>query len=449
MLQERVEKVLVSPEQAAIFARITWRIIPFLFLLYVVAYVDRINVGFAALSMNSDLGLTSAAFGFATTMFYVGYVLCEIPSNLLMAKNGARVWLSRIMITWGLAASATMFVVGPYSLYGIRFLVGVFEAGFVPGALLYLTYWFPGAHRARSNGLLMMAQPMAVAIGAVISGYILVAMDGVLGLNGWRWMFLLEGLPATLLGVLALFYLRDGPSTVKWLSDHEKAAVALALSSKASSAVAPTSVRSELLNVRVAVLAVIYFCLTNTLNATSTWMPTIVREIASTYSLVSVGFLSAIPPIGALLTMPLWVISSDRSQERYWHTAAAFCLAAIGWLTALVFPHAELRLVGLVLTTCGAFCAMSTFWTIPQTLFSPAARPAGLALVSSFGLLGSAVSPVTIGWLRDLTGNFSAGFIYAAVLLFVAAGLTLALNRVERRSVRNPADDDLAVSRRT
>src|ERR1700760_2528546 len=212
----------VRTEGVATIRKVWLRLIPFLFLLYVLNYLDRINIGFAALSMNKDIGLTATTFGLANSIFYIGYVACEIPSNLLMAHYGARIWIARILISWGLASAATMLVVGPNSLYVARFLVGVLEAGFVPGVLLYLTYWIPNSHRARANGYLMMAQPVAMALGAGVSGVILDNLNGALGLTGWRWLFILEGLPAAIFGVIAYAYLTDKPKDADWLSEPEK-----------------------------------------------------------------------------------------------------------------------------------------------------------------------------------------------------------------------------------
>ena len=412
--------------------RKVWRrIIPFLFVLYIINYLDRINIGFAALSMNKDLMLTATVFGFANSIFYVGYVACEIPSNLLMARYGARIWIARILISWGFASAATMLVVGPYSLYLVRFLVGVLEAGFVPGVLLYLTYWIPSSHRARANGRLMMAQPVAMVIGGGISGVILEHMDGVMGLQGWRWMFLLEGLPAVLLGVVAYFYLTDRPKDATWLSESEKNTLAglITRGELPGQRRSTKPVWKQVTEPTILLLALAYFCLVNTINANATWIPTIVRDVLKAYSLSYVGFVTAIPALCALVLMPLWTQNSDRTQERTWHVVAALLMATAGWLIVIFFPEPILRLVGLVFTVSGAFCAMCVFWALPQALLSEEARPAGIGLISAVGLLGSAVSPAVIGVLRDLTGNFSAGLFYVAGLLVVSVALILGASR--------------------
>ena len=420
-------------ENQALLEKIAWRLLPFLFLMFAISFLDRINIGFAALSMNKDLRLTATAFGFVTTVFYVGYVLCEIPSNLLMARFGARVWLSRIMITWGLAASATMFVVDTASLAGARFLVGVFEAGFVPGVLLYLTYWFPDSHRARANGLLMLAQPFASAIGATVSGVILDRTDGLLGLAGWRWMYLLEGLPAVIVGIIAYFYLTDRPDKSRWLSNDEARSLELILEAdrnKVARATVRPSIWSQITETKVVLLALSYFALVTTLNATSTWGPTIVRGVLHAYSLTQVGFVSALPPVCTIIAIPLWVWSSDRHKERIWHLSAALMLAAAGWLLVIFTTNAVGQMLGLCCATSGAFCAMAVFWTLPQKILSTEARPAGIGLINATGLFGSAVSAPVIGVLKDLTDSFAAGLFYATALLVISMSLAWVVTRM-------------------
>lgn len=415
----------------AAIRKVSVRLIPFLFVLYIVNYLDRINIGFAALSMNRDLALSSTAYGFANTIFYAGYVACEIPSNLLMARFGARAWLSRIMITWGLASAATMLAVDATSLYGARFLTGVFEAGFVPGVLLYLTYWFPESHRARANGWLMMAQPVAMAVGATVSGVILDGTQGFLGLQGWRWLFLLEGAPAVILGVVAILYLTNRPDDARWLKAGESRELNVMLEAdrlRAAGTGRRSSILSQVLDTKVLLLALAYFALVNTLNATSTWGPTIVREVMQAYSLTQVGLVAAIAPLCTIVAMPLWGFSSDRRGERIGHLSASLMLAASGWVLVIVATHPVARMLGLCCATAGAFCSMVVFWTLPQRLLSAEARPAGIGLINAVGLMGSVVSPAVIGMLRDITGSFAAGLYYVAILLVVSMVLAWIVN---------------------
>ncbi len=426
-----VQSASMTSERLRVINKVGLRLIPFLFLTYIINYLDRINIGFAALSMNKDLGLSATAFGFASTIFYIGYVACEVPSNLLMARYGGRVWLARIMVSWGIASAATMFVFDTSSLYLARFLVGVLEAGFQPGVLLFLSYWFPASHRARANAFLMMGHPVAMALGGAVSGLILQDAHGLFGIQGWRWLFLLEGLPAIPLGIMAYFYLSDRPEKAKWLTRDEADTLSglLAEEKPAGRAGHGLSIWKQLADRNVVLLALVYFCLCNTINANATWIPTIVRSVLQTHTLSFVGLVTAVPAAFAFVLMPLWAISSDRKQERTWHVVAALGMAAIGWQLVVFAPQPELRLLGLGFTTAGAYCATSVFWTLPQTLLSETARPAGIAAINAFGLLGSAFSPAAIGFLRDLTGNFSAGLMFITALLVVAMVLVLAVSR--------------------
>ncbi len=428
---ESSKQIIINSDRAMVVAKVSWRLIPFLFVLYIINYLDRINIGFAALAMNKDLVLTATAYGLASTIFYAGYVACEVPSNLLMVRYGARRWLARILVSWGIVSAATMLVFGARSLYVARFLLGVTEAGFVPGVLLYLSYWFPASHRARANALLMIAQPVAMALGAGLSGLILHSAHGLFGIQGWRWLFLFEGLPAVPLGIMAFFYLSDRPELAKWLTRGEVDTLngMLAEDEPAPRAVHRKSIWKQLTDPDVVMLSLAYFCLVNTINLNATWIPIIVRGVLQTRTISYVAVISAIPAIFAIILMPLWAYSSDRHQERSWHLIAAMTLAALGWQLVIFGGWPELRLLGLVFTTSGAFCGMSVFWTLPQTLLAKTVRPAGIAVINSVGLMGSASSPVVIGFLRDLTGHFTAGLFYSTGLLIISMILILAVSK--------------------
>jgi MFS transporter, ACS family, 4-hydroxyphenylacetate permease len=408
-----------------VFRKVFRRLIWFLFILLIVSFMDRINIAFAALTMNKDLGLNAAAFGMALTAFYATYMLCEIPSNLMLARFGARLWIARIMITWGLASSATMFAVGMWSLYGIRALVGAAEAGFLPGILLYLTYWFPATCRARANALFIMGIPATIAIGSAVSGVIL-QMNGFLGLAGWRWLFLLEGAPAVILGIICLFYLDDGPERANWLTEDEKREIVSRLDrDRALEQTASTKrgILSQLGSRNVVLLSAAYFGLVTSLNANSTWVPQIVQGFAHGASYTVIGLLTALPAILTVAVMPLWGASSDRRNERDWHLCIGTLLAAFGWLLVVTFNLAEMRYLGLVFVSIGSYCAVLTFWTIPASaaILSPDARPAGIALINCIGIGGgSAIGPAVIGYLKDLTGSFTAGFVYVVAMLIMS-----------------------------
>jgi MFS transporter, ACS family, 4-hydroxyphenylacetate permease len=408
-----------------LFRKVFRRLIWFLFMLLVVSFMDRINIAFAALTMNKELGLSAAAYGMSLTAFYLAYTLCEIPSNLVLAKVGARLWIARIMITWGLASAATMFAVGMWSLFGIRALVGAAEAGFLPGILLYLTFWFPRSCRARASALFIMGIPATIAIASTISGVIL-QMNGFLGIAGWRWLFLLEGVPAVVLGIVCLFYLDDGPARAKWLSDGEKREIASRLERDRAleeTAATQRGVLSQLGSRNVVLLSAAYFGLVTSLNANSTWVPQIVHSLVPGASFTVVGLLTALPAVLTVAVMPFWGASSDRRDERDWHVRIAMLLAAVGWVFVIVFHQAQLRYLGLVMVSVGSFCALLTFWTFPasNSVLSSQARPAGIALINCVGIGGgSAIGPLVVGYLKDMTGGFAAGLVYVVAMLIIA-----------------------------
>ena len=406
-----------------VFGKVFRRLIWFLFILLVISFIDRINVAFAALTMNKALGLSATAFAMSITVFYVAYAVFEIPSNLILAKVGARLWIARIMITWGVASAATMFATDAWSLYGLRALVGAAEAGFLPGILLYLTYWFSRSCRARANALFIMGIPATIAIASTISGFIL-QMDGFLGLAGWQWLFLLEGLPAVVFGIMCLFYLDDGPAAAKWLSDDEKWEIAERLEHDRAleeTQHAKRSVLGQMGSRNVILLCAAYFGLVTSLNANSTWVPQIVHGLAPGASYAVIGLLTALPAIITVAVMPSWGASSDRRSERVWHLRVPLLLAAIGWLLVIAFDPPTVRYAGLILTSTGSFCALLVFWTIPVSILSPAARPAGIALINTVGIGGgSALSPLVIGYFKDLTGSFSSGLLYVIAMLIMS-----------------------------
>ena len=411
-----------------IVSKISRRLIWFLFAAFVVGFIDRVNIGFAALTMNRDLGLTATQFGAANSIFYIGYILFELPSNLALARFGARLWIPRIMITWGIFACLTAFAVGPNSLYGLRFLVGVGEAGLFPGVLLYLTYWIPARQRARTTAMFLVGQPFAIAIGSVVSGLIL-QLDGAAGIAGWKWLFILEGAPSVALGIAAWFVLPNRPSSATWLTAAEARILEAAL--QAEQATAPAAARKsqgllgELVRPAILTLGLIYFCLVTTLNAISTWLPQIVRELSAGRSPAQVSFLASIPAVAACVLM-LWTgRASDRAGRRAIYAAAPMLLAAVGWLVSLYAAEPVVRFIGLIATSAGAYGALSVFWAIPPGHLSPRAKPAGLALITMSGILGSIVSPIVIGALRDFTGSFASGLLFATVLLVLGACLVI------------------------
>jgi MFS transporter, ACS family, 4-hydroxyphenylacetate permease len=426
-----------SGEEDEVVRKVYRRLVWFLIVLFICSYLDRINISFAALAMNKDLNLTATTFGLASSIFYVAYIVAEIPSNMMMPRFGARIWIPRIMITWGLASAATMFATGPYSLYALRALTGLAEAGFMPGILLYLTYWFPSSYRARATAFFIMAQPITIMFGSSLSGLIL-DMQGFLGLAGWKWLFLLEGVPAIILGVIAYFYLADRPETAKWLSPREQEVLQNALARdeasgrKTGSATPKRGIFRELMSPPVLLLAFTYLGLVVSLITNSTWVPQIVRAVVPGGNFATIGLIAAIPPLAAILTMSAWGMDSDRRQERRWHVMLPMCLAALGWLCVALLGNPSGRLLGLVFCAVGTFAAQGIFWTLPATFLSAEARPIGIAMINTIGMLGTAIGPVVVGWLKDYTGTFSAGLIFVAGCILLGAACVLSIPREKK-----------------
>ena len=404
--------------QSAI-AKAARRLLPFLVLCYMVNFLDRVNVGFAALAMNEDLGFSPSVFGAGAGIFFVGYILFEVPSNLALARFGARIWIARIMISWGLISAAMALVSGPTSFYVIRFLLGVAEAGFFPGIILYLTFWFPARERARIVSLFMAAIPLATVIGAPLSGALL-GLDGVGGLKGWQWMFILEGVPAVLLGLVTLGFLDDKPAQAKWLSEEERRALAseLAFEAEATREAGYSKISDALTRPRVLVLGLLYFCLVIGLYGIGFWMPQVIQTFGHTP--LQIGFLTAVPYLFAAVAMVLWGRRSDRTGERTWHVALPLFLAGAAFAWSSVSGPLVPTMIALTLAAIGIYCAIGTFWLFPTAILTGAGAPAGIALVNSMGNAGGLVGPALIGVMKEQTGDFTQA------LLFLAGSLALA-----------------------
>ncbi|MFJ2975240.1 4-hydroxyphenylacetate permease [Kluyvera sp. NPDC087067] len=421
----------LNPRQQAVINKLFRRLVVFLFILFVFSYLDRINIGFAGLTMGKDLGLTSTMFGLATTLFYVMYVVCGIPSNVMLTIVGARRWIAILMIVWGIASTATLFATGPKSLYALRMLVGIAEAGFLPGLLYYMTYWFPAHYRARANALFMIAMPVTMALGSLASGYIL-NMDGLLNLKGWQWLFLLEGFPSVLLGLVVWFWLDDSPSTAKWLTEEDKACLNEMLeadkqsalqtqSAIAAASVGQKSIFRELFTPVIILYTLAYFCLTNTLSALSVWTPLILRSFNADSSNVTIGLLSAIPQVCTIIGMIWWSKRSDRHNERKLHTLLPYLFASVGWMLTATSVNPQLQFTGIVMASMGAFAAMVIFWTTPDRVMSLRARALGIAVINGTGMTGAALGPLLMGWMKDVTGSFNAGIYMVAGFLVLGA----------------------------
>lgn len=428
--------------QARTLRRISLRIVPFIMLLYFVAFIDRVNIGFASLTMNKDLGFTASVFGFGAGIFFWGYFLFEVPSNIILDKVGARLWIARVMITWGIVSAAMAFVQGQTSFYILRFLLGAAEAGFFPGIILYLSYWFPARQRAAATSLFMAAAPLSTVLGSPLSSALL-EMDGILGFRGWQWLFLIEALPAVVLGFVVLGYMTDRPEDAKWLKDDEREWLVATMNAErsAKAATASHSVWKGLADARVLALALVYFGTSAGLYTLGVWAPQIIKGFG--LSNMQVGFLNAVPPTVAVVAMYLWSWHSDRTNERTWHVVIACVAAAIGLALAGVASSVVAVVASLVLVNVGISAAKPPLWSMPTLFLSGPAAAAGIATINSIGNLGGFAGPAMIGWIKDQTGSFAGGLWFVAGLLVLSAVLTLVL---ARSLGRQPAADAIPSS---
>jgi MFS transporter, ACS family, tartrate transporter len=398
--------------------KVYWRILPFTGLLYFICYLDRVNVGFAALTMRGDLGLTQAQFGLgAGTAFFIGYFILEVPSNVILDKVGARLWVARIMISWGLLSAATAFVTGPWSFYLVRFLLGLAEAGFFPGMILFFTYWFPSVHRGRIVAGFMTALPLAIAFGAPVSTTIL-ELNGVFGLAGWKWLYLLEAVPSVLLGVGVLFYLTDRPTDAKWLAPEERAWLIAELKRERREveAVRKFSLWQSLYNPRIIALCAIYFGIGAASVGLIMFLAQIVKELGLSNLLT--GYVSSVPYIVGTVGMIVCGHITDRMRERRLNCFITCLLAVGGLLTAATLLGTWWSLVGLSIATIGFYGMKPAFWPMPSLFLTGSAAAAGIAWVNAVGNLAGTVTPFIVGWVKDSTGSFAGG-------LFVLAGFAL------------------------
>ncbi|MGY4158411.1 ACS family tartrate transporter-like MFS transporter [Bradyrhizobium sp. USDA 4461] len=411
---------------ASALAKNTWRLVPLLGLAYLFNYLDRTSVGFAALQMNKDIGLSATQFGWGAGILFFSYCLLEVPSNMMMYRFGARRWLARIMITWGLAAAATALATGPYSFYLIRFLLGVFEAGFFPGVIWYLSIWFPEKHRTGVLALFMAATPLSSLLGSPISAALL-GMDGFWGLAGWQWMFLLEGLPACVLGILCLVLLADTPEQAGWLTREERQALLAALASDKHDK-PKKDLWAAMQDVRVLMLTAITFAFTIGSYGIGIWLPLILKSHG--LSNMQVGWLSAIPYLFATIGMLFWARLVDRKGRKIYNLMAALILGALGLTLSVVFSSLVPALACLTLALVGTISARTVFYTIPQSFLTGAAAAGGIAFINSVGAFGGFVGPYMVGFLKDATGSFNAGMIGMAAILVVATAIAGSLKLV-------------------
>jgi ACS family tartrate transporter-like MFS transporter len=408
---------------AQVVAKLTRRLLPFLFLLYIVAYLDRINVGFAALQMKGQFGFSDEVYGLGAGIFFAGYFFFQVPSNLALARFGARKWVAVIMVVWGIISASMVFVATPRGFYLLRFLLGAAEAGFFPGMILYLRRWFPSAARARAVALFMTAGPLAGVIGGPVSGLLLGVHWGHLA--GWQWLFLLEGMPAVLLGGVVLAYLTDRPEIAPWLMDPERAWLVrqLAQEEKPNPGVSG-EVFAAFSQLRVWLLVVVYLGVTTSVYGVGLWLPTLLRSVSSTSNL-GIGFLSSIPYILTAVAMVVVAAHSDRTQERKWHLAVAAFTCAVGLFCAAYSRSTAATIMFLSMTLMASFSMNGPFWATTTELLSETSAAAGIALINSVANLGGFLGPYTIGRIRTATGSFRGGLLAVAALLIVSGLLAL------------------------
>ncbi|MET3106643.1 D-galactonate transporter [Oxalobacteraceae bacterium GrIS 2.11] len=409
--------------EAATYSKVSWRIMPILFLCYVASYLDRVNVGFAKLQMLADLNFSDTVYGLGAGIFFIGYFAFEIPSNIILHKIGARIWIARIMLTWGLVSAAMIFVSSPFMFYLMRFLLGVAEAGFFPGVILYLTYWYPAQRRGKITAVFMTAVALSGVIGGPISGWIMHGMPGTLGLNGWQWMFLIEAIPSIVLGVIVFFYLQDRVADARWLSDEEK--LLLAQNIQADELGKRELRFGELMtHPRLWQMALIYFSLVMGLYGISFWLPSIIKSTGVADPL-TVGLLSAIPYAVAGIGMILAGRSADRRKERRWHVIVPALLGCVGLLLSTLYGHDTVpAMIWLTVATLGILTALPLFWSLPTAFLGGSAAAAGIALINSLGNLAGFVSPYLVGWLKDLSHSTDAGMVLMAASMLLGALLT-------------------------
>ncbi|MDR3565786.1 MAG: MFS transporter [Negativicutes bacterium] len=422
-----------------VMSKLFWRLTPLLMLMYIIAYVDRVNVGFAALTMNKAIGLDAYTYGLGAGIFFVGYFIFEVPSNLILAKVGARKWIARILLTWGMVATAMAWVQGPNSFLAMRFLLGVAEAGFFPGVILYLTYWFPARYRARIISRFMLAIPLSLAVGAPISTWIM-ELDGALGYQGWQWLFILEGVPAMLLPFAVWKYMPDGPHEASWLNEEEKRWITKELASDGETVAVSkveSSVKGVFTNPMVWAFCFIYFVSTTTNYGLSMFMPQIIKQLG--FSTMQTGFVMFVPYIIGCAGMLVIGYLSDRNKERKWHLIASCLMIAIGLGVAGWCGNTIWAIVAMCFAAIGIMGFKGPFWPLPSAYLSGAGAAAGIALINSVGNLGGFAGPWAVGLAKQMTGSFSSGLYALAAVALAGAFLTFFVVKVKKQQAEPEA----------
>lgn len=412
----------VEDPESSVYRKVFWRIVPFLMLCYVVAYLDRVNVGFAKLQMGQDLGFSETVFGLGAGIFFAGYFLFELPSNLLMNKIGARIWIARIMITWGLISAAFVYVTTPTEFYIMRFLLGLAEAGFYPGVILYMTYWFPAHRRAKIVAVFMSAIPVAGIFGNPLSGWIMDAFQSTGGMHGWQWMFLIEAIPAVLVGLAVIFYLDNSIDKAKWLTADEKKYLTREVEKdRQHGEKGPHTVGAVFKDARIWMMCLIYFTFVMGQYGLTFWMPTLVKATGIKGNL-NIGLLSAIPFICAIVAMNICGRSADARRERRWHLIVPALIGAVGFTVAASFAdNVVVSIIFLSLAAAGVLTCAPLFWSLPTAFLTGTGAAAGIAVINSVGNLAGFASPYMIGFLKDLTHSTQIGMYVLAGMLVLGA----------------------------
>ena len=407
----------------AVYKKVSWRLLPFLLLCYFFAYLDRVNIGFAKLQMQQELGFSDAVYGMAAGIFFLGYVMFEVPSNLMLEKVGARKTITRIMILWGITSMSMLFVNSPTTFYVLRFMLGVFEAGFAPGMIFYLTYWYSGERMARVMAFVMLAGPLGGMLGAPVSTHIMTVEHGLHGMSGWQWVFLIEGLPTVILGIITFFYLTDHPTQAKWLNDSEKALLANEIQHH-QAASTHSGFGAVLKDPWVYFMAFAYFTIISGIYAIGFWLPSLIKS-SGIDNLNTIGWLSAIPYLLSAVFMIVFAKTSDKMQERKWHCVlAAVAAAALLIVSVIADSNFTLAFVAIAVATGLMWASYTIFWAIPSKYLKGSAAAGGIALINSIGLLGGFVSPNIMGMAKEMTNSLMAGWVVMAVML-VLGGVSL------------------------
>ena len=433
----------MSEIETRVTRKLRWRILPFVMLLYFVSFLDRVNVGFAAFSMNKAIGLTPSMFGFGSGIFFLGYVIFQVPANLVMLRVGARVWIAAVVVAWGLVSVASAFVIGPQSFYALRFLLGLAESGFFPGTILYLSLWFPSRERAQAIAVFMAAAPLSTAIGSPISGA-LMELPRLLGLMNWQWLYIIEGMPAVLLGFLTLKVLTDSPEKTTWLDANERAWLVSTLDAErvesdknaATNKAKAGSVWTALRDPRVLALSLVYFGTSAGLYVLGLWSPLILKQFG--YSALTIGWLNSAPSFVAVAAMIVWARHSDLTLERTWHVAIPSLAACLGFLWAGEAQAALGVILALMIVNIGVNGTKGPVWAMPSMFLTGASAAAGIALINSMGNLGGFVGPYLIGWLKERWGSYTVGLDVVGALCAMSAIVVVALARHTGRNSPAP-----------